>query len=125
MSVFSQSSPRLFSALPLSGSTIHDYIYHITITRGDSLLVGALLAIIIKEKGLHYFNISKSLCALVIGCIIVATLAYINGNFSGKTPLVLMFGLPSLFLIFGADYFADLPTAREAICSNASYPRLS
>ncbi|PCI52948.1 MAG: hypothetical protein COB36_13895 [Alphaproteobacteria bacterium] len=78
----------------------HEYIYHITITRGDSLLAGALLAIIIKEKGLHYFNISKSLCALVIGCIIVATLAYINGSFSGKTPLILMFGLPSLFLIF-------------------------
>lgn len=78
----------------------HDYIYHITITRGDSLLVGALLAITIKEKGLQYFNVSKSLCVLAIGCVIIAALAYINGSFSGKTPLILMFGLPSLFLIF-------------------------
>ena len=78
----------------------HEYIYHITITRGDSLLIGALLAIIIKEKGLHYFNIRKSIFVLAIGCIAVAALFYINGNFSGKTPLILMFGIPSLFLVF-------------------------
>lgn len=78
----------------------HDYIYHITITRGDSLLIGALLAIIIKEKGLHYFNIRKSLYVLTIGCIAIATLFCINGNFAGKTPLILMFGIPSLFLVF-------------------------
>ncbi len=78
----------------------HEFIYHITITRADSLLIGALMAIVIKEKGIGYFKISSTVYTLVIGCILFATVAVINGNFNGKTPTVLMFGIPSLFLIF-------------------------
>jgi len=74
--------------------------YEITIARLDGLASGALLAILMKEKRDDLLNLKNTNKLFIMGMATIITLFHINGNFFGRSSLIVTLGIASLPMVF-------------------------